>query len=146
MVPVLLCSGCGNKLQLPYRRFVKSHAVEPYWPPLHEGLEWVCEVCGLHTSCKEDDIQWVAEDSVPPPPRDRAFWRVQIECATTGCPSEIIAHTQTFGCTSRRNLGLMIAMASPVLSCAEGHSVFAQSSYPEQVDFIEWAGTEEFLV
>ncbi len=124
---------------------MKSSVVEPYWPHLPEGLEWVCDACGRYMSSTHGDLKWLPEDRVPPAPPNRGFWRVEILCASAGCTSTIVAHTQTFGRTSQRNLGLIIGKATPTPVCGLGHAIVLEHSYPERVDFIEWSGPDDYF-
>ena len=144
-LPVFFCSGCGRPVQLPYRHFLNSSIVEPYWPDGDPALPWVCDACGRYKSCTAHDVRWVAETEVPPLSPSRGFWRVQVPCLVPGCGSSVVAHVQTFGQTSRKNLGLMLARASPTLICEAGHAISAGKSYPEQIDFVEWNGPDQYI-
>ena len=145
MLPVLPCLGCGRRLQLPYRRFLNSDVVEPYWSEDGVSMVWVCDTCGRYASSTAHDLLWISADELFAPAASRGFWRVEILCGRPQCIARVVAHVQTFGQTSRKNLGLMIANASPTPVCPLGHLVTAQSSYPERIDFVEWTGPTEYI-
>ena len=132
-------------MQLPYRRFVKSLVLEPYWPDSDPAMPWVCDACGHYASCADHDLRWVAEEELLPLPRTRGFWRVEVPCGAPGCGFTVVAHVQTVGQTTRRNLGLMLAKASPTPSCDAGHVLTEASSYPGRTDFVEWNGPDQYL-
>ncbi len=108
-------------------------------------MPWVCDACGRYAFCTHLDLLWVTEADLPPLPPMRAFWRLEIPCGVPGCRSSVVAHIQTFGKTTRRNLGLMLVKAFPIPSCNLGHALREESSYPERVDFVEWAGRDEYI-
>ena len=117
--------------------------MEAYWPEESETLLWVCDLCRLLTSFRFQDMQWPTLDTPTSP--DRGFWRVEIPCAGQGCNERIVAYTQTFGITSRRELGMCIACGQPTPRCARHHGPALQP-YPLQLDFVEWIGAGEYLV
>ncbi len=145
IVPVLRCEGCRRETQLPYRIFLESSVVEPYWPDEEESLQWVCDGCGRYASTTVEDVQWRAAEKLPTLPDAWGFWRVELSCRVPGCAHSVVAHTQTFGITSRRNLGLMIAKASPTPVCGYGHPVLATDSYPARIDYVEYVGPKQYV-
>lgn len=144
-LPVLPCATCGRLMRLPYRAFMNSEVLESYWPDCDEALPWVCDACGAYASTDRNHLVWMPADSLPATLPDRAFWRVEIRCSVRACVSSAVAHTQTFGQTSRRNLGLMLAMATPSPACTLGHPLSLETSYPERVDLVEWVGGDDYL-
>lgn len=142
--PVLRCCGCGQETQLPFRPFLESSAVEPYWPD-SDRLAWVCDACGQYRCATQQEIEWRAAESLPALPYAWGFWRVEIACRMPGCDSRVVAHTQTFGMTSRSNLGQMIAKATPHPVCGRGHIVCAADSYPARIDYVEYVGPEQYV-
>ena len=130
-------------MALPFRMFLGSDRPEPYWPQEGGFLAWVCDSCIRYTRFPENAIQWSTE--IPALRADRGFWRIEIACSEPKCPSSITAHWQSFGMTSRRALGMAVASAKPTPQC-EFHHGPAQAPYPRQLDFIEWTGSDGYLV
>lgn len=144
MFPGLVCRECREDFVLPYRRFVDSAAVEPYWPLDRENLPWVCDQCHRYSLFTIQELRSCAQ------PRasvlsERGFWRVEIPCSVSGCAASVIAYTQTFGQTSQRVLGLIIASAHPTPCCRFGHTIDISRCYPRRLDFVEWNGPEEHV-
>jgi hypothetical protein len=54
-------------------------------------------------------------------------------------------HVQTFGMTSRLELGLMIAKAYPTPVCELGHPLSSADCYPRWLDYVEYVGSDEYV-
>ncbi len=144
LLPALVCPGCGSTIVLPYRTFLESTLVEPYWPEESVRLSWVCDVCLTCTSFARDRIYWGPQREFAPPSAERGFWRVRIPCGESSCTDDIVAYTRTFGETSRRLLGAAVATSRPAPTCKRGFAPNADA-YPLQIDFVEWTGEQEYL-
>ena len=140
-VPLLTCLVCEQQTILPSRILRGAALPEPYWPE-EEALALVCDRCGHFQQFTRDDIGWALQWVMPD---GRAFWRVEIPCSRPNCPATILAHIQTFGSTSRSTIGVAIARAQPTPLCRLHHGPNSVP-YPVRIDFVEWAGGEEYVV
>ena len=140
-VPLLNCRVCSQQTTLPFRILRGAALPEPYWPE-QEALTLVCDRCGHLQQFTRDKINWAIHSEMPD---GRAFWRVEIPCSRSHCPATILAHIQTFGSTSRSTIGVAIAHAQPTPLCRLHHGPNSVP-YPVRIDFVEWAGGEEYVV
>lgn len=144
MYPALICTECEQKFDLPYRRLLQSDLIDPYWPLDQEKLFWVCDHCRRYSAFSIEDIQLLPQ--TPPSLKGRGFWRIEIPCSNSDCEENVTAYTQTFGQTSRRALGLIIAGAHTTPCCSLGHTASVDHCYPLSLDFVEWNGPEQHVV
>jgi hypothetical protein len=140
-VPLLTCLVCAKQTALPYRTLKGTSLPEPYWPE-EENLALVCDECGHYQQFTRLEVDWGAKAEGL---EGRGFWRVEIPCSRPRCPATILAHVQTFGLTSRSTIGVAIAVAQPTPQCRLHHGP-NPIPYPIRIDFVEWAGKEEYVV
>ena len=140
-VPLLTCLVCTKQTALPYRILKGASLPEPYWPE-EENLALVCDQCGHYQQFTRLDVGWGAKAEGL---ESRGFWRVEIPCSRPSCPATILAHIQTFGLTSRSMIGVAISRAQPTPQCRLHHGPNS-IPYPVRIDFVEWAGKEEYVV
>ena len=145
LLPFLERPECACRAGLPFRTFLNSSLVEPYWPDESKKMSWVCDECFRCTAFRSEQIVWKHHPLPQEQRPDRGFWRVEVPCEDPSCVNGIAAHTRTYGRTTRGALGRAIAGAHPVPTCSEGHEP-ARYPYPRRLDFIEWTGAQEYLV
>jgi hypothetical protein len=109
-----------------------------------DALLWICDSCQRYNAFTIEDIQM--HPATSPSLEERGWWRVEISCSEPGCSATVIAYTQTFGQTSRKALGLVIANAHSTPCCSLGHAVRIERCYPLKLDFVEWSGPEQHVV
>lgn len=144
-IPIITCAGCRQRTVIPYKTFVNSSVIEPYWPEESESLPWVCDRCSRLTVFSRNEIEQTTLQEHIVVPSNRGFWRVEIPCKVLKCSASITAYTQTFGKTLRFQIGKQIANSSPGLTCSLGHGP-SPKPYPSNLDFVEWSGGKSYLM
>ena len=118
VVPVFLCN-CGEQIVLPHRSPLEIPGGHYYWPTNTPILSVVCPECGHTSGHSHPNLRWAELQALPCNP-PKVFWRIEIECAQSGCEFPVVLHAITTHTILPKRLEDLVRDAVGETKCVRG--------------------------